>query len=194
MGLMLVTPPAEEPVSLADAKAHLRVDISDDDALIATLIKAARELFENYTRRALVTQTWDLVLDAFPAERELELPRPPLQSVTSITYKEADGSVQTFPTSEYVVDTSGMFGRVVLKSASTWPSVQLWPAGAVTVRFVAGYGGASGVPQAAKHAILLMVAYWYENREAVAVQPGVIAKELPMAYERLMWQLRAFRV
>lgn len=191
MGLVLVTAPSGEPVTLAEAKAHLRVDITDDDVSIAGFIKGAREQFELDTRRALITQTWDLTLDAFPSASELELPLPPLASVTSITYKDVDGNVQTFPAASYVVDVSELFGRIVLKSGYTWPSTTLWAAGAVVVRFVAGYGAAAAVPQGAKQAILLLVAYWYENREAVAVQPGIVAVELSLAYDRLMWQLRA---
>ena len=191
MGLVLVTAPATEPVTLVEAKAHLRVDVGDDDALISGLVKGAREQFESDTRRALVTQTWDLVLDAFPAEAELKLPLPPLASVTSITYKDQDGNVLTYPAANYVVDTSELFGRIVLKSGFTWPSTTLWAAGAVLVRFVAGYGAAAAVPQGAKQAILLLVGHWYENREAVAVQPGLTAVDLPMAYDRLMWQMRA---
>jgi uncharacterized phiE125 gp8 family phage protein len=189
MGLVLVTAPATEPVTLVETKAHLRVDITDDDVQIGSLVTAAREQLETDTRRALVTQTWDLVLDAFPREAKLELPLPPLASVTSITYKDADGITQTFPAGNYVVAVSEIFGRIVLKSGFTWPSTTLWSADAVAVRFVAGYGGAAAVPQTAKQAILLLVGHWYENREAVVVA-GVTAREVPMGYERLMWLLR----
>lgn len=189
MGLVLVTGPAAEPVTLAEAKAHLRVDIADDDALISSLITAARGQLEGDTRRAFVTQTWDYTLGSFPPARKLDLPLPPLASVTSITYKDAEGNVSTFPSANYVVDTSEVFGRIVLKDGYTWPSTILWPAAAVTVRFVAGYGTAAAVPQTAKQALLLLVGHWYENRETV-IAAGVLAREVPMAYERLMWQLR----
>ncbi len=191
MGLVLVTAPGVEPVSLAEAKSHLRVDTTDDDALITALITAAREQVENDTRRALVTQTWDYVLDAFPSGSEIVLPLPPLQSVTSITYRDKDGNSSTFDASNYVVDTAGMFGRVVLKSGVTWPSVTLYPAGAVTVRFVAGYGDAGAVPQSLKQAILLLVGHLYENREAAIM--GTIVRDLPLGYDALVWQRRALR-
>ncbi len=190
MGLVLVTGPAAEPVTVAEAKAQLRVDITDDDPLITSDILAAREMLERDTRRALITQTWDLVLDAFPADALLTLPLPPLSSVVSVTYKDQAGNVQTFSADNYVVDTSGLFGRIVLKDGVSWPSDTLWPAGGATVRFVAGYGDATMVPQLAKMAILLLVGHWYENREAV-IAAGVMAREVPMAYERLMWLLRA---
>lgn len=189
MALVLVTPPAQEPVPLAEAKAHLRVDTADDDALIQALIVAAREHVEHIIRRALVTQTWDLILDAFPAD-EIMLPRPPLQSVSSITYRLQDGTVVTLDPANYVVDTKSEPGRVVLAPGRSWPSDPLYAAGAVTVRYVAGYGDPAAVPVAIKQAILLLVGHWYENREAVAVGHTVI--QLPMTVDALLWPYRVW--
>ena len=191
MALVLATAPSEEPVTLQEAKSHLRVDAADDDALITSLITAARETVEHITRRALVTQTWDYFLDAFPSGDELALPLPPLRAVTSITYKDKDGNVSTFDASNYVVDTASEPGRVVLKSSATWPSATLWPASAVTVQFDAGYGGAADVPQAIKQGLLLLVGHLYENREAIV--PGTVLREIPMGVDALLWPYRVLR-
>lgn len=187
MGLVLITPPTEEPVSLEEAKLHLRVDISDDDALIGGLIQAARERAEDILRRALITQTWELTLDRFPSGNELELPFPPLQSVASIKYTDSDGDEAEFSSDDYIVDTAEEPGKVILAYGSNWPSVTLYPTGAVKVRFVAGYGEATAVPQTFKQAILLMAGEWYENREN-AVQQRMA--EIPLAAKNLLWPRR----
>lgn len=157
------TAPAVEPVTLTEAKAHLRVDTDADDDLIEALITAARVWCENVSRRAFVTQTLDLTLDTWPPSTGLYLPRPPIQSVTSITYTDEDGDSDTVSSDDYLLDTAS--GRLALKAASSWPSVTLQRIGGVVVRYVAGYGLATAVPQTFKQAILLVVGEWYENRE-----------------------------
>lgn len=191
MALTLVTAPAVEPIDLATAKAHLRVDITDDDSLITALITAARQHVEVITRRALITQTWDLSLDAWPEGNTILVPLPPLQSMASITYKDSAGTVYTMPATNYIVDTAEEPGRIVLAYGKLWPSVTLYPAGAITVRFTAGYGNAVAVPQTIKHAILLLVAQWYENREATV--GGAVQREIPFAVEALLWPYRVMR-
>jgi len=190
VALTLVTPPAAEPVSLTEAKAHLRVEITDDDTVITNLITTARVDLENATSRAWITQTWDLVLDDFPASDEIKIPRPPLQSVTSITYKDKDGNSFTFDAANYVVDVDAKPGRVVLADASTWPGATLYPAGAVRVRFVAGYGDADDVPKPLRQALLLLLGHYYENREAVLVSAGINPAVLPLAIDRLIAHYR----
>lgn len=190
MALKLVTGPAAEPVSVSEAKSHLRVDLADDDTLIGNYITAARQWCEAFTRRALVTQTWDLTFDYWPTY-EIRLPLPPLQSVTSISYTDQDGSTSTFSSSNYFVDTTGEPGRIVLKSFATWPSVVLREAAGVTVRFVAGYGNAATVPQAIKSAMLLVVGTLYENREDVVAGQGVTLGRLPFGVDALLWPWRA---
>lgn len=192
MALTEVTAPAAEPVTTAQAKAQIRVDISDDDTLIDGLVTTARQVVETITRRALITQTWDWVLDEFPAGDTLVLPLPPLQSVTSITYVDTDGNSGTVSSGDYIVDTDSEPGRVVLKTGSTWPSVSLRAANGVTVRFVAGYGSAgSNVPQAIRQALLLIVGHLYENREATVGVGNV--QTVPMGAEYLLWTYRVLR-
>ena len=172
MSLKPVTPPAAEPVSLAEAKAHLRVDTSDDDALITSLIVAARQWCEGYQNRAYVTQTWDLVLDDWPADPcpdRVRVPLPPLQSVASLKYTDADGVQATMPATDYLVDVASQPGRLVLAYGKVWPTVTLRPAAAIEVRFTAGYGLAVAVPETVKQAIKLLVGHLYEHREATSV-------------------------
>lgn len=182
--ITIVTAPVNEPVTVLDAKAQSRVDITDDDDLIYAQIVAARELCELQARRAFVTQTLAVTLDAWPANGIIELPRPPLQSVTSIKYTDEDGNQSTFASSNYIVDTAN--NRVVLKSSATWPSDVLQRVAAILVTFVAGYGTAADVPTIYKQAILLTIGHWYENREAVVVERGVNIQELPIGVNRLL--------
>lgn len=139
MSLNLVTPAAIEPVNLAQAKIAANITGSADDGLLQVLISAARQQAETITHRALVTSTFDLKLDAFPGSDDvIEIPLPPLQSVTSITYLDGDGASQTMDSDDYVVDISSEPGRVYLAYGASWPSTQN-RRDAVTIRFVAGY-------------------------------------------------------
>lgn len=180
MILRVVTPPASEPVTLAEAKVHLRIDTSDEDTLVNGYIVAARQMCELESRRAFVTQTWDLSLEAWPEEGEIVLPRPPLQSVSSVTYVDSTGAPQTFASGDYLVDVASEPGRVILGYGKSWPSATLRPGPSIVVRFVAGYGAAGAVPQMYKQAILLMVGHYFENREAVFAVPNISATPLPL--------------
>lgn len=181
MTLRLITAPATEPVSVETAKAFLRVDGTSDDTLITALIAGARETCEEISRRAFITQTWEMILDAFPPDLRLTLYRPLLQSVTSVKYYDSDGVEATW--TDYIVDTSSDPGVLLFNSL---PSVTLRDSGGVVVRYVAGYGSATNVPQRIKDAILGLVAYRYENREAMGV-PAYIMQA--MAGERSLWLL-----
>lgn len=202
MPLRVITPPADEPVSLAEAKLHCKIepDVEDDDALVSGLITAAREFVENQTHRAFVDRELELVLDHFPC-REIVFPVTPVISVDSVKYDDDDGNEQTVDTDDYQVD-------LVSEPARIWPSVDFtWPStvgnpNALRILFTAGYGddGASGgspadtaanVPQIAKQAILMIVAHWYANRETVLV--GEDAREIPFAATVLMGQLQVYQ-
>ena len=189
MALKLITGPVVEPVSLEEAKLHLRVDLSDDDYLIDSLLRTAREYAEDVSGRAFCSQTWELVADAWPGDRFV-LPRPPLVSVTSIKYTDEDGTEATFSSSYYTVDTDSEPGKVVLKSTASWPSVTLVDINGIRVRYVCGYGATAGdVPQRYRHAILLLAGHWYENREAIATS-GAMPKEIPAGVTALLWMER----
>ena len=165
----LTTPPTEEPVTLAEIKDHLRVSGTAEDSLLTLYAQMAREAVEEETWRALMPQTWMLYLPGWPANGAIELPRPPLASVTAITYTNEDGVEATLAASNYRVDTASVPGRVVLAPNGEWPSDVLDSVNGVAVEFVAGYADASAVPTMAKAAILLQIGEIYANREAVIV-------------------------
>lgn len=168
MDLVVQTAPAAEPITTAEAKTHLRVDNSDDDTYIGTLITAARRWVENTCGLALVNTTYDGAIDAFPhVDGAIVFPKYPLSSVTSVTYYDDDLSTSTvFSSSNYQVDTFKRPPRIVLKNGASWPSDSLRLSSGVVVRFVAGYGASgSNVPEDIKHAIKLLVGQLYANRE-----------------------------
>lgn len=138
------TPPTLDPVSLVAAKTQLRVDIADEDAFIDSLVTTATRWVEDITGRSLMTQTWELYLDDWPSHDYIRLPRPPLQSVTSVIYYDTDGDSSTFPTDYYDVDTDSEPGRVVLKYNESWPSETLQPKNPIKITYLAGYEDYSG--------------------------------------------------
>lgn len=138
MNLTAVAGPLAEPISLAEAKAHLRETTAANDSLITALIAAAREYAETFTGRALVTRTLDLRLDDWPATGSIWLPRAPLRSVSSITYVDTAGDTQTWSSSLYTVDLYSQPGRIEPAYGETWPSVRD-QMNAVKVRFICGY-------------------------------------------------------
>lgn len=195
MGLSLVTAPVVEPLSLSEAKLHCRVDIPDEDALFDNWIRSAREYVETFTRRALITQTWDWKLDAFPCG-VIELPLANVTTVTSITYVDTAGDTQTWSSSYYQSDLptgpKAQRARIVPAYAQYYP-VTRCQMNAVTVRFIAGYGAsADRVPESIKAGMKLLIGHWYMNRERVQVGIGVAAVQVPDTIEALLWPYRAF--
>lgn len=167
MSLQLVTPPAGEPVSLAEAKLHLRVDGGEDDLLIGSLITAARQAAETITHRQFITARWKLVMDAFAGQAVL-IHKSPLISVVAVEYLDMAGLVQTMPPSHYTVDAASEPARLTPIFGQTWPPT-LPQIGAVSVTFDAGYGPASAVPEGIKSWIKLRVGSLYAHREEMSV-------------------------
>nr|WP_315235056.1 head-tail connector protein [uncultured Limnohabitans sp.] len=182
MPIQLITPPAAEPVSLAEAKLHLRVDFDEDDALIQALISAARQAAEMLTQRQLVTARWRMVLDSFPGPslmgvpagqtftlpgHAILMPKSPLQSVVEIRYLDMAGVSQVMPSAHYTVDKACEPARITPVFGQIWP-VALPQIGAVSVTFDAGYGSAADVPEGLKSWIKLRLGSLYAHREEVA--------------------------
>lgn len=193
MPLLLVSPPAEEPVSLAEAKLHLRVDFTDDDALITALITAARTAAETITGRQLVTARWKLVLDSFPGPslmgvpagtpfslpgHAILIPKCPIQSLVSIQYLDMASTWQVMPATDYTVDLACEPARITPVFGKIWP-ITLPQIGAVTVTFDAGYGAASAVPEGLKSWIKLRVGSLYAHREEIALLNRGSIESLP---------------
>ena len=159
--LIRAVDPTAEPVTLAEAKRWLAVDASDKDDLIASLIAGARERVEKDTQRSLMTQTWRLKLDEWPADA-MELMRSPVQSVTSVQYLDSGGATQTVASGDYDVDTDSNPGAIRLGVGKTWPTTQAVMR-AITVTYVTGYGAtAAAVPAALLWAVRLQLELMFE--------------------------------
>jgi len=135
----LITAPIVKPVTLADVEAQVRATLTSESALINAYISAVTDKAENYTRRALITQTWEITLDRFPLCRGIALPLSPVQSITSIKYIDTNGVEQTVDPTAYVL-TAGDPAEVYPVYGLYWPSTRTQP-DAVTIRYVCGYGG-----------------------------------------------------
>ena len=172
MSLQLISPPAVEPVTLAEAKAHLKVDTTDDDALITSLITAARTRAEWLTHRALITQSWIFWRDLWPADG-FELPLPPLQSLASITAYDLNDAATVLDASSYRLDAAGVPARIGWRPAVV-PPPSLRAFNTLAVAFTAGYGNAgSDVPEPIRRALLAIVADLYSHRGDEAPTPAV---------------------
>lgn len=194
MGYALITPPASEPVSLAEAKLQINIDATDTytDSLILAQIVAARVAAEQITKRSLITQTWRYVMDSFPGQtissvpwgREFSIPnnavlleKGPVVAVTSITYTDTQGAQQTMPVADYFAELSGPAARVTPVFGKVWP-ITLPQIGSAVINFTAGYGGAASVPQGIKQWMLLRIGSMFENREGIVVGRGITTNEL----------------
>ena len=161
--LKLITAPAAEPVTLAEAKLHARVDTSADDSLITALIVAARQECEHIIGRALVTQTWEQVLPAFAVSMDLDM--APVASITSIKYLDSAGAEQTLANTVYDLIEEALPPRVVLKDGQSWPDVYAAD-DAVRIRFIAGLAEAAAASAVTAGATTTVV---------LAANPGSLA-------------------
>ena len=198
LSLVRTIAPTVEPVTVAQAKQHARVDITDDDALFGTLITAARIHAEKQTGRALLEQTWRMSLDRFPGyqpwnlgspfspvvgrqfsteyvcgqymQPPLLLPNPPLIGIVDLKYYDIQGNLQTLDPSAYVVGQDHEPAAIFPVPFTWWPATMWGRPDAVQVTYTAGYGTTPDkVPATITLAILGLVAHWYENRESVAL-------------------------
>jgi len=182
--------PTALPVTLTEIKSHLRVDHSDEDAMIMLYARAATQTLDGYTGtlgRAIVTQTWRQDFNDWPDYR-LRLPLAPVSAISSITYYDTNNASQTLSSANYTLLEDDLGPAAVWASTATLPSVYD-RADAIRVTFVAGYGAASAVPQDIKAAICLMIANLYEHREPVVIGQTVnetaAAKSLLAPYRRI---------
>lgn len=184
--LVVVTQPVNEPVGLGEMKDYLRVDHSDEDALITSLIVAARQHCESRAKRSFVTQTLRYSLDEWPCGEELTLPQP-FNDTTSLAvkyYTSGSSASATWGSSNYWVDADADPGRIVLRQNANFPTYDLRSARAIEITFEAGYGGQGDVPEGVRMAVKLLVGHWYANREAVIT--GTISKEIEFGVSALL--------
>ncbi len=188
MSLALITKPAVEPITLADAKAHLRVEHSDDDALISELIAAARQYLEKVTGLVFITQTWRQFEDCWPSSRYLNTGRHPVQSIQSITVYDAQGIPQLIDADNYLLDNVSRPARLLSHTSLVAGQAM----NGIEIEFVAGYGDTGiDVPDALKRALHMLSAHWYEFRGAIA--PSQQPVSIPPGFAALIspWKRRA---
>lgn len=180
-----ISAPAVEPLTVEEAKLHLKIESTDDNYTVLRAIRAARTRIEKVCGIALITQTRECVMDRWPRCDWFYVPRPPLQSISSIVYVDFEGTSATWASSRYLVDTDSHPGRVSLAYSETYPTNILRPINGVRVRFIAGYGlTAESVPEDIRHAMKLMLSDFYEHREDTLV--GQKATTLPLGARMLL--------
>jgi uncharacterized phiE125 gp8 family phage protein len=179
MTAIVTTPPASEPVTLEEARAQVRLTGGAEEPLVGRLVAAARAHVERTTRRALMTQGWRLYLDGWPPGRVVRLPVAPVASVETVTVYDGDGVPVALDPQTYRLDGAAEPPRLKVAAGA--------PAGisgfnGIEIDFTAGYGAApANVPQPLRQAVLMLVAHWFEHREAAedpgafGVPPGVAA-------------------
>ena len=187
MALVMTSGPASEPVTVAEAKAHMRIDGTVEDVLIASLIVTSRL----HVDLALINQSWTLILDRWPPGPEVDIPLAPLQAVNAVKVKNSAGVPSTVSPTNYLVDLASKPPRIVWNNAARAdPGV---PAGGIEIEFAAGFGAsAANVPAPLKHAVLMLTAHWYEHRDANEI--GASAARIPDAISDLIQPFRKIRL
>lgn len=183
--LILKTAPTDTAVTLAEAKSHLRVDFSDDDSYITTLIDVATQSVEEFTRRKLMLQTWTITFDEFPQYIDLQLGI--VDRVDVVYYYDNTNVQRTLHPSQYDVDLTAKPGRIYESKTGSFPTTYERP-NAVEIDFKVGYTSADSVPAPIKQAILIIIGRYYENRQDVVT--GTIASELPLMVDHLLTPYR----
>ena len=191
MALIMTSGPASEPVTVAEAKAHMRIDGTVEDVLIASLIVTSRLHVESALDLALINQSWTLILDRWPAGAEVEIPLAPLQSVNAVKVKNPAGVASVVSPTSYLVDLASKPPRLVWNNAARPdPGV---PAGGIEIEFAAGFGAsAATVPAPLKHAVLMLTSHWFEHRDANEI--GSSAARIPDAVSDLIQPFRKIRL
>jgi uncharacterized phiE125 gp8 family phage protein len=188
MATVLLSGPAVEPITLAEAKAHLRVDSSGEDSLIQSLIMASRLHIEAALDLALITQSWRHQRDVWPPSRVLILPLRPIQSVTAVTLHDDDATSRSLDIEDFIVDGFANPARLVWRGPGAVPAAGM-VANGIEIDFVAGHGNSpADVPQPIRQALLLLIAHWYEHREPVEI--GATATTIPAGVSELLMPYR----
>lgn len=191
MALTLMSGAAEEPVTVAEAKAHLRIDGSAEDVLIASLILTSRLHVEAAMGLALITQDWRMTLDRWPEGGEVRFPLRPIQSITSVSVAGDDGAPVAVSEADYTLDGQALRPRLIPREGS-WPQPETRASG-IEIQFTAGIGDeAEDIPQPIRHAIVLLVAHWYEHRDPLEI--GSAASAIPAAVSELLKPYREVRL
>jgi len=193
-----VTPPTVEPVTVQEAKDHMRVTHNDDNTYIGGLIVAARQHAESYTRRCFVQSTWDEWFQCFPIHYSFKLSKAPLVSVTGVYYTDYEETeTEMTVTTDYLVDADTIPGHIVLAYGQAWPTFTPSVKAPVRVRYIAGYPSdgspadyRANIPKTIKQALLLLVSHWYNQREDGVYGFGL--QEIPHGAKALLTPDRIF--
>ena len=161
---ILLTPPNSEPITVQEIKEHARVEHSEDDILLSALIAAARQWCEHYTRRAFISQVWDLALTGVPKKRTITLPRTPLLSILKVQVFDDNDNMLTWDSDSYYANIISSPGQIVLREDTSWPASSRCSNG-IVITYEAGYGqDAEAVPSPIRLAIKQLALHWYEYR------------------------------
>ena len=191
MALVLIAGPAVEPITLSEAKAHLRIDGGSEDTLLSSLIMTSRLHIEAALGLALITQNWTLLRDQWPKDDAVPLMLRPVQAVGEVRTLNDAGDPTIWESTNYIVDTAGAPGRLI-KRGSGWP-VPGQKANGIEIDITAGFGDvASDVPAPIRQALLLLVAHWYEHRDPIEIGTSSVA--IPAAVSRLLKPYRITRL
>lgn len=185
MALTKLSESTSEPITLAEAKHHARIDGALDDAYVQSLITVARQTAEDRLCRSLMTITWRLVLDFFPDAIRLQM--PPVQDIVAVQYVDTDGNLQTLDPAAYTLDNASEPGWIVPNHGYEWPGTRD-QINAVAVVYTAGYGSAAAVPAPIRHWIAKSVEEMYRLRGVTAAKAAV-----PQDFaDALLWPYRVF--
>lgn len=191
MPLVMTSPPAAEPVTVADAKAHLRIDTDAEDTLIASLVLTSRLHIETALSLALITQSWTLLRDRWPSAGHVDLPLAPLRSVGEVRVKTANGDASVVPEQSYLIDLASRPPRLVWNNCA--PPLPGLAANGIEIELTAGFGDtADSVPAPLKRAILMLTAHWYEHRDPQEI--GRAGARIPDAVSDLINPFRTIRL
>lgn len=192
MPLILNAGPAVEPVSLGEAKAHLRIDGTAEDMLIGSLIVTSRLHVESVLGLSLVTQSWSWFFDAWPRGVAVTLPLRPVQSIAAVRLYDEDGDTTTLASDIYLLDGASAPARLVCQGAGVWAKPGR-TANGIEIAFTSGFGDtAADVPEPIRHAVRLLIAHWYEHRTPFEVGAG--ATPPPDMVEQLLAPYRVRRL
>jgi uncharacterized phiE125 gp8 family phage protein len=191
MGLVQLSGPGAEPLSLEEIKSYLRVDGNAEDVLVQSLVLTSRLHIEAALGLALMTQSWKFVLDAWPVDGVVDLPIAPVQQVSDVRVIGKDGTALSLDADGYELDTSSRPPRLYRKS-DTWPTPGRAHAG-IEIDITAGFGAsADAVPAPIRQALMLLVAHWYEHRDPIEI--GTPSTAVPNAVSRLLHPYRVVRL
>jgi uncharacterized phiE125 gp8 family phage protein len=194
MRIQTVTASTGHPIDLEDVKDHLRIPVGEtnQDNYLESLIEIAAARIEEMTNRALTRRTLKVYYDEWPDGTYFELPYPPLSTSTDaiVRFVDTDSSTVTLSSTAYKLDAVSEPGRLILDYDEDWPSNQLHNVNPISIQFSCGYKGSTAVPSQAKHAMKLIIADLYENRESMVV--GQTISKIPDAVQSLVRNLRIF--